>query len=171
MKDVGKTMHFVRAGAIARDVAESFVSERHTISSLIPHAVVEHIGSTAIHGAMTKGDLDILVSVDASSMAEADRVLSERYARNEASGRSETFSAFVNDSGRFAVGIQLVATGSEDDLDFRVVQAELSRPQILAKYNELKRRFEGRSAKAYRTAKDDFIRQILSSGKTARKKP
>ena len=155
-------MHFVRRDAIARDVATAYRAQRKIIRSFIPSARVRHIGSTAIPGSITKGDIDILVSVDAKVMVAADRRLSRRYKRNNGSGRSSTFSAFLAFQDPFSIGVQLVTRGSSDEREFLRIQSWLSRPSIVKRYNSLKRAFEGKSASGYRKAKHDFMRATFA---------
>jgi len=53
------------------------LAERHydilskRIRLVLPLATVEHIGSSAIHGAISKGDLDIYVAVDVMELKAA----------------------------------------------------------------------------------------------------
>lgn len=158
-------MHFLPVDAIASEVAKVYAQQREILRSLIPHAQMEHIGSTAIPGSITKGDIDILVTVEAAQLAEADRMLAERFARNEGSGRSATFSSFKDEKEPFPLGIQLVARGSDDEWEFRTVQARLADPDALDAYNALKLSYEGKGASEYITAKDTFIRDILEAAK------
>jgi len=55
--------------------ASAFEMHSRTILSLQPDAEVHHVGSTAIPGLLTKGDLDILVRVDRNRFADADALL------------------------------------------------------------------------------------------------
>lgn len=158
-----RKMHFVERDSKLRDISRAFATLRKIIISLAPGSRVTHIGSTAIPGSITKGDVDLLVSVDASLMTEVDARLFRSFKRNKGSGRSSTFSSFVADHESFPIGVQLVARGSDDERDFLAVQGWLKRPAVVEKYNRLKRKFEGKSASAYRKAKNDFMRAILAA--------
>ena len=77
------------------DVAAAYEEVGGALRALLPRACLNHVGSTSVPGSLTKGDLDVCVLVSAAAFAEADAALASRYARNEGSDRSPTFSAFV----------------------------------------------------------------------------
>ena len=68
-----------------RDLREAVLTVFEEVCSevgrLLSDAIVEHVGATAIQGAVTKGDLDVCVLVDASAFKHADHLLGGRYAR------------------------------------------------------------------------------------------
>ncbi|WP_334493720.1 GrpB family protein [Bradyrhizobium sp. AZCC 1614] len=45
-------------------------------------AEMHHVGATAIPGCLTKGDLDIVIRVDAADFSQVDAQLAERFSRN-----------------------------------------------------------------------------------------
>ncbi|MBN8596702.1 MAG: GrpB family protein [Planctomycetes bacterium] len=144
----------------ARAADRLFRRERTRIRRRIPGAIIEHIGATAIHNFPTKGDLDIVVRVDAPSFTAAERALARLYNRNAGSERTTTFASFKNDDTTPPLGVQLVAIGSEHD-DFDLLRDQLrvsvSCRRTLAR---LKHRFRGRSMDRYRRAKSQAIEQI-----------
>lgn len=50
---------------------EAFVRHRARVAELIPGAEIEHVGSTSIPGALTKGDVDLLVRVEQADLSGA----------------------------------------------------------------------------------------------------
>ena len=65
----------IRPEAEIRNVATTaFKDHRDRVLGLIPVAEVEHVGSTSIPGALTKGDVDLLVRVHAGEFDAADRL-------------------------------------------------------------------------------------------------
>lgn len=44
-----------------------FVSTARKLSTMLPHARIEHVGASSIDGAISKGDLDIFVGVKAGN--------------------------------------------------------------------------------------------------------
>jgi GrpB-like predicted nucleotidyltransferase (UPF0157 family) len=60
-------VEFVDEPAIRSTVNAVFESLNAMLTALLPEARIEHIGSTAIPGAVTKGDLDIRVQVEQSA--------------------------------------------------------------------------------------------------------
>ena len=90
----------------------AFRRHRRRLARLLPRADIQHIGGTAIPGAITKGDLDILVCVSRADFARADKLLATGYARNAAAHRSRSFSSFKDDEADPPLGIQLATHGS-----------------------------------------------------------
>ena len=149
----------------AREAADRLYAE--TIEWLRPvlpeSAEIHHVGATAIPGCLTKGDLDMVVRVEASDFPAADRALDSRYARNTGSVRTECFSAFEQPESVPPLGIQLTAKGGAYDFFHLFVARLLAEPALVACYNDLKRRFEGKPMEDYRAAKSDFIGHVLGN--------
>jgi GrpB-like predicted nucleotidyltransferase (UPF0157 family) len=139
-----------------------FESIRSTLRPLLPlDASIEHIGATAIPGCETKGDLDLVIRVSAGSFSLCRSVLSERYAANTGSVRTEAFAAFEDSTAPMPLGIQLVVVGSEFDgfLGFRDrLKADAS---LVQQYNVLKRAFHSKAHEQYRAAKAAFIESTM----------
>ena len=160
-------VEFVEEAAIRSTVSAVFESINATLTALLPTAQIEHIGSTSIPGAITKGDLDICVLVGQGAFAEADRVISEQFARNVGSHESASLSSFVDNSLPVPVGIQLVALGGNEDFFLRWRDLLRSSPEVLKQYEVLKRHWHGRSHEGYRRAKSTFIEQTLHASVAA----
>ena len=156
-------VEFIDEPAIRSIVNAVFESLNATLTALLPDARIEHVGSTSIPGSVTKGDLDICVQVEQSAFSEADRILSERFARNVGSDQSASLSSFVDNALPVPVGVQLVALGGNEDFFLRWRDLLRSSPEILAQYDHLKRRWHGRSHAGYRKAKSTFIEQMLQA--------
>jgi GrpB-like predicted nucleotidyltransferase (UPF0157 family) len=140
-------------------VAAEFAAQRRAIEALLPDAEVEHIGSTAVPGALTKGDLDLLVRVDADRFEQAAAELGERYAIHQPENWSDCFASFKQlPEDEIGVGVQLVLAGSDDDLSFIGWRERLlSDAQLLEDYNALKRSQTGADPDSYIEAKTEFI--------------
>jgi GrpB-like predicted nucleotidyltransferase (UPF0157 family) len=124
-------------------------------------AEILHVGATAVPGCLTKGDLDIVVRVPAPAFAAADAVLAARFTRNVGSRRTDTFSSFEDAQATPHLGIQLTVAGGEDDYFHLFVEALRREPELVARYNALKRGFDGKPMDAYRVAKGAFIAEAL----------
>ena len=132
------------------------------IRPLLPaSADIRHIGATAVHGCLTKGDLDIVVRVEATDFPAADAALAAHFARNTGSMLSDTFSSFESTSTAPHLGIQLTAIGAPNDFFHTFAEALTGDPDLLARYNALKCAFDGHPMEAYRTAKSAFIERVL----------
>lgn len=152
----------VAPGAQAK-AARAFERWREEISRLLgPVAEAVHIGATAVSGALTKGDLDILVRVPSSAFARAEAVLAQRFDRNTGSDRHHDFAAFLDNGADPPLGIQLTAIGGRYDADFTLFRDRLmADAALLTAYNELKRSFDGKSMGEYRRAKERFIERAI----------
>ncbi len=126
---------------------------------MLPDANVEHVGSTAIPGALTKGDVDLLVRVDHDDFARAVRHLRRVYAVHQRHNWTPTLASFADrDATDPPVGVQLVVAGSADDVLFGPFRdALISDPALLADYNALKRRYDGEEYQRYTDIKGKFV--------------
>lgn len=108
----------------------------------------------------TKGDLDIVVRVDAAGFAEAERRLLQMYGRNLGSDRNSEFASFKDDRANPPLGVQLVAIGSTHD-DFDLVRDQLrvsaTCRRMLAR---IKRSHSGKNMARYRRAKSAALERI-----------
>lgn len=145
------------------DAERLFERMSSELRAFLPSSVdIRHIGATAVTGCLTKGDLDIVVRVDAADFTAADAALVARFARNLGSKRTASFSSFEDAETSPHLGIQLTVAGGEDD-DFHLFVEALTRdPALVAQYNALKRQFDGKSMDVYRAAKGAFVTTVLS---------
>ena len=151
--------------ALRASVASAFAEHRARIAARLPAAEIEHVGSTSIPGALTKGDLDLLVRVAPSGFRAAVRALRELYAVHQAENWTPTYASFSDpESHDPPVGVQLVVGGSaDDDLFGPFRRAMTSEPALLASYNELKRRYDGSDYDTYTDAKAEFIERVMGT--------
>jgi RimJ/RimL family protein N-acetyltransferase len=135
---------------------------RDRILGLLPQARVEEMGATAVPGSLTKGDVDILVRVPADGFAAAREALGRRYAVHQLENWSSSFAGFKEElSDGPSVGVQLVPAGSDDDRMLRGTRDALrDRPELLERYNELKRSFDGGDPEEYWRAKTAFLDEL-----------
>ena len=156
-----QTVHFSNLPEVF-DAAESLFSEvKLRIREKLPHAEIEHIGSTAVRGRLTKGDLDVLVRVSRDDFRESDRALESLFGRNEGSDRTATFAAFQDSSTSPELGVQLVVAGTEFDTFSQWVSRLLSDRDLQAAYDDLKARYHGKRMSEYREAKSKFIAENI----------
>jgi GrpB-like predicted nucleotidyltransferase (UPF0157 family) len=155
-------VHFVNEAQVRAKAEQAFERHRERITRLLPFADVQHVGSSAIPGSITKGDLDIQVRVPAGMFEASERALAELYARNTESSRTEEFSSFKDDNEDPPLGIQLTAIGSEFDDFIRFRDLIASNAEHLEAYNRMKASCEGLEMDEYRRQKDEFIDALLN---------
>jgi len=157
--------HLIEDEDAARAAADTlFAAIKRTLQSILPGAAeILHVGATAIPGCLTKGDLDVVVRVASADFAAAYSGLAAHFARNAGSVRTADFAAF-EDAGRTPhLGIQLTVNGSPFDVFHRFAAALRADPELVARYNALKRAYHDRPMTLYRAAKDAFITDVLRS--------
>jgi GrpB-like predicted nucleotidyltransferase (UPF0157 family) len=153
-----------RARAAADDLFERMVAILRPV--LPPATDILHVGSTAIPGCLTKGDLDIVVRVRPADFAAADAVLAARLTRNTGSARTDSFAAFEDATTEPHLGVQLAVVGGPFDDFHRFAAALLHDSALVERYNALKTQFHGRPMAEYRAAKDAFIVAVLEARPT-----
>lgn len=124
-------------------------------------ADIWHVGATAVPDCLTKGDLDLVVRVDASDFAGAETYLAGLFRRNDASVHTREFAAFTDEACVPPLGIQLTVRGGPFDVFHQFAAILRANPSLVARYNALKTRFDGRPMDAYRIAKVAFIEEVL----------
>lgn len=131
--------------------------------ALLPDAEVEHVGATAVPGALTKGDVDVLVRVTERDFAEAVSILRKRYAIHQPHNWTRTLASFKTpDASDPPVGVQLVVAGSDaDDFFGPFRDALINDPALLAEYNALKMGLDGLDYESYTERKGAFVENVL----------
>lgn len=155
---------------LAREKAQ-LLYERvsQSLLPLLPSDVdIRHIGSTAVSGCLTKGDLDIVIRVPGKAFQQADALLARHFARNLGSIRTANFSAFEDASTDPHLGIQLTIIGGPHDVFHLFVEALRSSPDLVSDYNSLKLQHEGSDMTVYRAAKDAFVERVLTETRAKR---
>jgi GrpB-like predicted nucleotidyltransferase (UPF0157 family) len=153
-------IELVREEETRERVAAIFARRRAELEEMVPGARVEHVGSTAVPGSLTKGDLDICVIVEGEEFEPASRVLAERFQVHQPENWSPTLASFTAPSeDGVDIGVQLVPAGSPDERAFVGWRDRLrADPDLRARYDELKRRHQADGMNAYRAAKERLIR-------------
>jgi GrpB-like predicted nucleotidyltransferase (UPF0157 family) len=112
----GESIPLIREEEVRERVAGVFARRRRELEGMLPGARVEHVGSTAVPGSLTKGDLDICVIVPGAEFERAGRVLRERFEIHQPENWSPTLASFTAPSeDGIDVGVQLVPAGSPDE--------------------------------------------------------
>jgi GrpB-like predicted nucleotidyltransferase (UPF0157 family) len=142
-----------------------FIELSARIRSVVPSARIEHIGSSAIVGAVSKGDLDIFVGVEAVNFDEAIGALQTLGFRvKEGSLRTDSlcpFEAAPESPYPLDVGVQLVRSGSEFEFFLHFRDRLNSDPRLRDAYNQLKLDAALLSLDEYRKIKAAFIEKTL----------
>lgn len=136
------------------------------LAALLPDAELHHIGATAISGAVTKGDLDVLVRVSSVRFPLAVQVLGKHFVVKQPANWTAEFASFGDDTGHaLPLGIQVVVKDSEDDFLLFLRDYFLSHNDALLEYNRLKLTHFSEGPDSYWKAKNEFLGKILQERK------
>ena len=160
-QELRKKVVFKVSQTFLRDSQELFNSQKKKVLEIFPNADVEHIGSTAVPNALTKGDVDLQIRILSEDFLKIRKWLDNNFQRNNEDVWSETYASFKDDENYvLPLGIQLTVIGGELDILFQNQQALLSSPEVLDRYNELKERFQNKNMDEYRKAKAEFFKNL-----------
>lgn len=163
MKEIPEEkVYFFREEDNREEVEKLFKAQKDLILKLIPEADVQHVGSTAVPGSLTKGDLDIQVRVQVDLFERASLALAQFYEINQGSDCNASFIAFKKGL-QIPLGVQLAVINSPYDLFWQIRDFFLKHPAWNDDYNLLKKSFEGKNMNEYRRAKSAFLEKMMDS--------
>jgi GrpB-like predicted nucleotidyltransferase (UPF0157 family) len=151
---------FLPEQSFRMQVERKFEELKRKLADLLPTADIQHVGSTAIPGSLTKGDLDIQVRVSSSDYAAAKERLRRIFEVNVGGFSEEDAVSFEDYSCEPPTGIHLTVIGGSSDIQWRFRDLLASSKSLQREYDELKRRFEGKSMAKYREAKEAFVMRV-----------
>ena len=162
---IPKTMKFYEASEYQECNNRLFEVYRAKIISLLPTARIEHIGSSSVPGAISKGDLDIFVGVEPVELENAVLKLEEIgfFVKLDTLRTSELCMLESNEPD---VALQVVANKSKYEFFITFRNALINSPELLSSYNSLKKNCIFFSEEDYRKVKSDFISRALKDNCT-----
>jgi GrpB-like predicted nucleotidyltransferase (UPF0157 family) len=156
-------MEFVEQSKFLPRIEEVFDELSQRLRFMLPDSRIEHVGSSSIPGAISKGDLDIFLGVSPLEFDESvSLVKSIGFYEKSDTMSTESLRMMVSDNYKEDVAIQIVATGSEFEcfIDFR--DQMRSSHELVLKYNQLKLNCKDMSHGQYREVKSSFIESVLN---------
>lgn len=130
---------------------------------LAPDARIEHVGSSAIPGAYSKGDVDICVCVrPAGFEATLAALLSAGYRIKPDTLRTSQLCMLESGGTDIPHAVQLIAAGSKFEFFFAFRDALRRDPQLVSRYNALKLNAARLGEADYRREKSRFIDEVLA---------
>jgi GrpB-like predicted nucleotidyltransferase (UPF0157 family) len=145
---------------VAEVAAAAFAEHEARIHERLPQVEIRHIGGTSIPGVLTQGDdVDLQVRTERQSFEAVRDALSELYEPHWVHVWHPEGAYFFAPGSQPRVEIALSAIGSLDDLQHgEAWQRMAADPNLVERYNALKREHEGGSIDDYLAAKRDFFR-------------
>ena len=134
------------------------------LEALLPEAELHHIGATAIPGALTKGDVDVLVRVPGARFQVVVDRLKRHFTIKQPANWTPEFASFGDDTSfELPLGIQVLVKDAKDDVLLFLRDYFISHRYALAEYNRLKMTHAAEGSEGYWKAKDKFLAEILVS--------
>lgn len=160
-------MKFFPANIYQHELKLLFDKYKKQILLLLPNARVEHIGSSAIPNAYSKGDLDILICISKTEFEKTIESLKNLNFREKKNTlRTEDLCMLEAMNSEKDVAFQIITKDSFylNFLTFRDILS--SSPYLVDQYNQLKIACLGFEEDDYRKVKATFIEKILSENFT-----
>lgn len=144
--------------------AALFAQVQARLYRLVPAARVEHVGSSAVPGACSKGDLDICLLVPGGLLEASVRVLQQAgYVAKADTLRTSELCMLEWHAAGAEHAVQVVAQGSAFEAGFIGFRDLLCQdPALVEGYSALKKSLAGAAPQDYRAAKARFIAQVLA---------
>ena len=154
-------VHFKNYQDIYQRSRQVYEQNEEQIMRVLWFAEIQHIGSTAIPGSITKGDVDLNVRVELKDFENAKEELQKLYQINQPENWTLNFASLKDDK-KFAlpVGVQLTIFGSKYDDFVRIRDLLISDKKLLEEYNQMKSRYEGKDMEEYRKEKAEFFEKL-----------
>lgn len=86
--------HFKKSEFFKSSSNKKFIAVKNKITEIAPWAEVKLIGGTAIPGALTKGDVDLLVRVHKNKFLKTKSLLKEMFEENNQEFWNNEFAIF-----------------------------------------------------------------------------
>ena len=153
---------FLLSDLVAEEAAAAFMEHERRIRERLPDVEVRHTGGTSVPGVLTSGDVDLQVRTDAQAFEAARDVLGELYEPHHRDAWHSEAAFFAAAGSTPPVEVALTVIGSLDDLHHGEAWQRLAAdPELVERYNALKRAHEGGSVGDYEVAKRDFFRETF----------
>lgn len=156
-------MKFFGAKACEDRAKAIFKKWKSIIEAEIPSSKVEHVGSTAVHGALTKGDIDLYVEIPKDAHATAVSAIETMGFRVKLDTHRDSELCMLEHPGVEGFALQVVARGSRYNFFLRFRDALNSDEYLVQQYNDLKLSCIGATPEQYRERKTRFILDVLHS--------
>lgn len=153
-------VYFKPAANFTDKANKLFKEQKNIISDLIPSAKIEHIGSTAIPGSITKGDLDMNIRILKENFNHTIKVLKKLYEINQPENWTENFASFKSRINGTDLGIQLTILSSSADDFVKLRNVLIKSPDLTKEFNLIKQTYNGKDIDEYRKEKAKFFERL-----------
>lgn len=153
-------MKFYEANEYQDRINFLFELYKSKINSILPNARIEHIGSSSVPGAISKGDLDIFIGVEPKALEGAVIALGN-IGFFEKENTLRTHELCMLESNEPNIALQVVANNSKYEFFIEFRDALINCPELLGSYNQLKKNCLNCTEAEYRNIKSNFINEVI----------
>ncbi|MFI8009438.1 GrpB family protein [Acinetobacter sp. ABJ_C4_1] len=155
-------MIFLEPQQYQKNCVQLFNSYQKDISTLLPFAKIEHIGSSAVPNAISKGDLDIYIEVMPEQFEFAiEQLKTLNFIEKQNTLRTDEL-CMLQSLNNDDVAFQIVVTDSVFTFFLTFRNKLIDSPRLVKEYNQLKLECSHLDHDQYRTIKSDFINRVLN---------
>jgi GrpB-like predicted nucleotidyltransferase (UPF0157 family) len=134
------------------------------VHGVLPDVETHHVGATAIPGAVTKGDVDIVVRVSATQFPVVVHSLGLLFEQKQVENWTDDFASLGDDDGcELPLGIQVVVRGSEFDVFLYLRDYLRAHVGAHEEYDRIKIEHTRGGADGYWEAKNAFLERVLAT--------
>ncbi|MEK7186950.1 MAG: GrpB family protein [Patescibacteria group bacterium] len=151
--------HFTLSGEFWDETQEFFHSEKQKLMELFKgfEVKLEHVGGSSIPGCLTKKDVDIQVIIQRDDLPAIIEILKTYGKIKNPENWTENKAIFKGIEKSFPTDYLVTVLGTDAEYQYRGARDALKNdPLLLKRYNNLKRKFEGKYYKEYRPEKRNF---------------
>lgn len=132
------------------------------LTAILPEARVEHVGSSAVPGAWSRGGVDICVAAPRGTFDEALGVLGEAgYVQRSLDDSGDRHALLAAPDAAVPLALRLIETGSTHESMMRLRDALRADAALLARYNAIRMAAAPLGGLAYAHAKAAFFAGFL----------
>lgn len=149
-------VHFLPTEEIFEKAAIVFDAQKKELESILPAVDIQQVGSCAVPGMIGKFDVDIQIRTTFEQFQKVVQILEQNYTPKHPEIWTDEFVAFSNNK-EYLIDLVVTVIDSKHDDFYRVRDALITNPELREEYNNLKKRYEGKSYGEYRKAKMEFL--------------
>ena len=150
---------------VSKELQTATDDARNHVASLLqaayPDMQVENLGSSAWEGSLSRGDIDLLLKTSPSNFNSVVSFLRTIGSEAQKENWNETFASFtllLRDQRE--VGLQLVVTGSRDDIELTNHNEAMHEPGFRKRYDVAKQHAAQLGPSGYGQVKDLYWKSI-----------
>lgn len=142
-------------------VAAIVAEVRREVRALVPEGALRLTGASSIPGTVTRGDIDLHLRVPAATMPRAVELLGRSWQSVHRTMWTDGLATFERTMAGRPVGVAVTVAGGEHDRRFEAAWRRLRRdPDLLARYESMKRVHDGADERDYLEAKGRFFSDL-----------